>query len=418
MMFLIYETCNPGGKMLFKIAIRNMLRQRRRTILTILTMVGGFVLAAVSIGWSDGTYNNIINMFTRNRLGHIQIHGNGYLDQPSLYNTIDGFEQIGQAIQKLDGVATWTPRIFAAGLASVGNNSAATQIIGIDPVREQQATRFNQKMMAGTTLGDSAGHGVILGKGLADVLQAKVGDDLVIVSQAADGSIANDLYRITGIMHSGEAMSDRISLYMHLADAQALFALTSQVHEIAIIIQNLPDIDRMSRKIREQLNGTNLAVESWQEFARSFYMAMKADQEGMWVMLFVIVLIVAIGVLNTVLMSVLERTREYGVQKAIGTRPGQIFWQVILEVCLLAGASIILGIGISAGINQLLSVHGLTIPNPFTYGGITIDKMYSEVNARTLYIPGLAVFLSALLVSVFPALRAAHIQPSKAMRIH
>lgn len=404
--------------MMFKIALRNALRQKRRTILTLLTMFGGFVLAAISIGWSDGTYNNVINMFTRNRLGHIQIHGKGYLDRPSIYNAIEQYERIGQSLQSLAGVEAWTPRIFTAGLASVGENSAAAQIIGIDPQREQQATRFNQKIIAGTALGDQADHGVILGKGLAEVLTAQVGDELVLVSQAADGSIANDLYRIVGVMQSGEQMSDRISLYMHLADAQTLFVLYSQVHEIAIIINNIHDIDMMTQKIRDLPIMSELSVEPWQEFARPFYQAMKADQEGMWIMIFVIVLIVAIGVLNTVLMSVLERTREYGVEKAIGTRPGQIFWQVIFEINVIALISLVLGIGASVLLNQLLSVHGVPMPTPFTYGGITFDRLYSEVNARTLYIPGFSVFTSALLVSVFPALRAARIRPAKAMRIH
>ncbi|MBN1895565.1 ABC transporter permease [bacterium] len=404
--------------MIFKIALRNTLRQKRRTVLTLLTMFGGFVLSAISIGWSDGTYNNIIDMFTRNRLGHIQVHGKGYLDKPSIYNSIKRYEQIGQAIQGLAGVETWTPRLYSAGLASVGDNSAAVQIIGIDPEREQRATRFNQKIISGKAFGGRAEHGVILGKSLAEVLKATVDDELIMVSQAADGSIANDLYRIVGIIQSGEETSDRMSVYMHLADAQALFVLPSQVHEIAVIAKNLHSIDRLTRTIRERLHAPGLSVEPWQEFARSFYHAMKADLEGMWIMIFVIVLIVSIGVLNTVLMSVLERTREYGMAKAVGTRPSQIFWQVVCEVNLITLASIVLGICVSMLINRFLSVHGVTIPTPFTYGGVTFDKMYSAVNARTLYLPGLSVFLSASLVSVFPALRAAHIRPAKAMRIH
>ena len=410
---------------MLKIALRNALRQKRRTILTMLTMFGGFVLAAISIGWADGSYSNIINMFTRNRLGHIQIHGKGYLDKPSIYNTIEQYEQIGQSIQSLDGVESWTPRLFSAGLVSVGDNSATAQIIGIDPQREQQATRFNQKIVAGTALKNQAeqgvilgkGQGVILGKGLAEVLQAQVGDELIIVSQAADGSIANDLYRIIGVMQTGEEM-DRTSIYMHLTDAQALFALNSQVHEIAIIIDNLSAINSIIQKIRALPNMSELSVEPWQEFAKSFYQAMKADLQGMWIMLFVVVLIVAIGVLNTVLMSVLERTREYGVAKAIGTRPGQIFWQVIYEVNAIALVSVVLGMGVSVLVNHLLSIHGISLPESFTYGGLVFDKFYSEVNARSLYIPCFSVFLSALLASIFPALRAAHIQPAKAMRMH
>ena len=98
--------------MILKIALRNTLRQKRRTLLTALAMLGGFVLASVSVGWSDGTYSYIIDMFTRNQLGHIQIHGEGYLDKPSIYNTIEHVQQVGQKIADIKGVESWTPRLF------------------------------------------------------------------------------------------------------------------------------------------------------------------------------------------------------------------------------------------------------------------------------------------------------------------
>lgn len=403
--------------MIFKIALRNALRQRRRTILTALTMFGGFTLAAISIGWSDGTYSSIISLFTRNRLGHIQVHGKGYLDKPSLYNTISRYEEVGRKIQGVDGVEVWTPRLFSAGLASAGDRTSAVQVIGIDPEREQEATRFNQKISKGSPFLERPSHQAILGKGLAEVLQADCGDEVVIVSQAADGSIANDIYTITAIIESGDEMNDRMAFYLHLNDAQDLFVLEEKVHEIAVIASDLHHVGRLTERIRLVLDDSILEVEPWQEFARSFYQAMKADVEGMWVMIFVIILIVAVGVLNTVLMSVLERTREYGIFKAVGTRPRQIFWQVILEVNVIAAASIILGLGLSLLVNHLLSIHGVNLPVSFTYGGVEFKAMYTEISARSLYIPALTVILSASIISIFPALRAARIEPAAAMRI-
>ncbi|MEE4310257.1 MAG: FtsX-like permease family protein [candidate division KSB1 bacterium] len=404
--------------MIFKIAVRNTMRQKRRTILTALTMFGGFVLASISVGWSDGTYSYIIDMFTRNQLGHIQIHGAGYLDKPSIYNTIEDYREVGKDITNIKGVDTWTPRLFAAGLASVEEKSAAAQIRGIDPQKENKATRFDKKIIEGTTFADTASHDAVLGSGLAKVLNAEPGDTVVIVSQAADGSIANDMYDIVGILESGDQMSDRMSLYLRLNDAQELFVLGDQIHEIAIVIDNLDEVDDLTVSIEKQLNNPELAVSPWQEFARAFYNAMRADVQGMWIMIFVIVLIVAIGVLNTVLMSVLERTKEYGVQRAIGTRPKQIFWQVIWEVNIIASVSIVIGIILSVLANHWLSIHGITLPQSFTYGGIEFKYMYAEVSARSLYIPAITVIISALLVSIFPALRAARIKPAKAMRIH
>jgi ABC-type lipoprotein release transport system permease subunit len=402
--------------MIVRIALRNALRQKRRTLLTALTMLGGFTLASISIGWSRGTYSHIIDMFTRNRLGHIQIHGKGYLDRPSLYNTIKEYGDVGRRIEGLEGIECWAPRLYAAGLVSVGEKSAAVQVMGIDPQREQEATHFDQKIVKGSPLPDPPSHTALLGKGLAEILHAEPGDEAVIVSQAADGSIANDRYRIGGIVESGDEISDRAAFYLHLADAQELFVLGERVHEIAIIVQELDQVHEQTHAIRRELNAPDLSVDPWQVFAKSFYQAMKADLQGMWIMIFVIILIVAVGVLNTVLMSVLERTREYGVLKAMGTRPRQVFGQVLLETNVIAGASILGGGVLSLLINHILSIQGISLPTPFTYGGVEFRAMYSEINAQSLYIPALTVLLSASLVSLFPGYRAARIRPARAMR--
>lgn len=404
--------------MLFKIAFRNIFRQKRRTILTALTMFGGFALASFSIGWSDGSYSFIINMFTRNHLGHIQIHRGDYRDRSSLYKTIDDYQRIGQRISELAGVESWAPRAFAAGLISVGENSTGSRIIGIDPRLENLTTRFNNKIVVGSPFALTSRHEAILGQGLARVLKAEVGDEVVIVSQAADGSIANDLFIITGIIETGDAISDRTSLYLHLRDFQEFFVMEGKVHEIAVIISKLNNVSVMAQRIRDTLNMPELEVSCWQEFAKSFYQAMQADVQGMWVMLLIILLIVAVGVLNTVLMSVLERQREYGLLKAVGTRPQQIFKMVLLEVNMLALISIGTGTIIGLVLNYLFSRHGINLPQAFTYGGVEFKTMYTMVTARSLYIPIITVFLAASIVSIFPAMRAARTEPAEAMRTH
>ena len=262
--------------MMFKIAFRNIFRQKRRTILTALTMFGGFTLAAISIGWSDGSYSNIIDMFTRNQLGHIQVHKKGYLDKPSLYNTINNYETVGDKIQKAQGVQSWAPRLYSAGLVSIGDKSAGVQIVGIDPQREDESTRFNKKIIEGAPLAGVPAHEVLLGKGLAKILNAKLGDEVVIVSQAADGSIANDLYQLVGIVQIGEEISDRMSFYLHLKDAQELLALDSSIHEIIVIVHKLDEVAKVTDRIRQKLNNPVFDVESWQEFAKSFYVDRKS----------------------------------------------------------------------------------------------------------------------------------------------
>lgn len=404
--------------LLVKIAFRNIFRQKRRTLLTVLTMFIGFTLASLSIAWSDGTYNNIIDMFTRNQLGHIQIHRQGYLDSPALYKTIDQYETVAQFIEDVPGVESWTPRLFSAGLVSVGDKSAGARIIGIDPQREQVATRFDKKVDEGRMFSYEPAHEALLGKGLAKTLKAEVGDEIVIVSQGADGSIANDLYTIVGFVSSGNKTTDQSSFYLHLTDAQELLVLEGRIHEISIVGEDLDIISSLSADIETVIANPELAVAPWQEFAKEFYRAMKADQQGGWIMIFVIILVVAVGVLNTVLMTVLERTREYGVLRAIGTGPRQIFGLVLIEVFIMAIISIILAIGLSYAVNYALSIHGVTIPTTFTYGGIEFRKMYTEINARSFYIPALCVVFSSMFVAIFPATKAAHVAPARAMRMH
>lgn len=403
-------------KMTVKMAFRNIFRQRRRTVLTMLAMIGGFALSSVSIGWSDGTYSYIIDMFTRNQMGHVQLHGGGYLDRPSLYTCIDNCDSVGTVLEHIAGIDCWAPRIYTAGLVSVGDKSAGARVIGIDPGLETAATHIDKKIAGGRLFENGEAGRAIVGAGLARTLGATMGDEIVLVSQAADGSIANDLYTITGFIESGDHMLDQMAFYLPLAAAQELLVLPDKVHEIAVIIDDLDDVRPMVERIRTAIDDPEIDVEPWQKFAASFYTAMKADQDGMWISLFIIILIVAVGVLNTVLMSVLERTREYGVLKALGSRPAQIFGLVMLEVTIMAAASIAIGACLSVIANYLLSIYGISIPQAITYGGIEFKTMYAEINTRSLVIPAVTVLVSALLVALFPAVRAARTEPARTMR--
>jgi ABC-type lipoprotein release transport system permease subunit len=401
-----------------KVAFRNVFRQKRRTLLTVLTMTGGFALAAISIAWSDGTYSSVIDSFTRYQLGHIQIHGEGYLDRPTLYNTIDDYRLVGDRVARVSGVSNWAPRIYSAGIISAGERTAGVRIIGVDPELENQATRFDRKVIAGRTLNPSGRLETVLGKGLLESLRASVGDTVVLVSQAADGSMANDLYRIVGVIEVGNDVADQTAMYLNLDDAQELLVLGGRVHEMAVIIDELGEVGRVTDSIRTALNMPRLAVAPWQEFAKAFYTAMKADQQGTWIMLMIIILIVAVGVLNTVLMTVLERTREYGVLRAIGARPWQVARLVVYEVAVMALIAIAAGFIISLPVNYWLSLEGITFGTALSYGGQDFSTLYTEINVRSYTIPAVTVMLAALVVCLFPAARAARTDPARAMRTH
>ncbi|HDP95234.1 MAG TPA: ABC transporter permease [Candidatus Aminicenantes bacterium] len=404
--------------MILKMAFRNVFRRKRRSLLTALSMFGGFVLAAFFIGFPDGSYNHIIDAFTRTRLGHIQIHHHEYLETPSLYRTVDNPGRLGDILDKTEEIENWTPRLYSAGLAAAKEKSAGVRIIGVHPQQEHRTTGFGNRIVEGKSFSSSTAKETIIGKGLAKLLHAGIGNDIVIISQAADGSIANERYGVVGILDSGNEVDDRSAFYLPLNEAQELLVLGERVHEIAMVVTKLGRVGAITRNLRTRIGSSEIQVAPWQEFAESFYKAMKADQEGMWIMLLVIVLVVAVGILNTVLMSVLERQREYGMLRAVGTRPGQIVRLVLAEVMILAAFCIAAGTLAGLLINHVFSLKGIRFADAFTYGGMAFETIRTEINLRSFTIPTATVLLSALLVSLIPALKAAHTDPARSMRIH
>ena len=418
--------------MLPKLAWRNIFRQKRRTVLTLLTMTGGFVLSSLSIGWMNGSYSSIILFFTNNRTGQIQVHHEGYLADPSIYKTIDNFEQVGSILDSIPNVRTWAPRIYTGALlalkpagqtSNVFSSSAAASVIGIDPAREQEATGFSAQIIEGEMLTSSDADTslsstgqILLGKELAITLEASAGDSLILLSQAANGAVADKRYVVVGIVSTGNTQIDRRTSYITLPDAQKLFALEGEAHEIAVLSRNLNEVDNLTVTISERLIGRNLETDSWKVFAKEFYNGMKADESSLEVMIFIIVLVAAMGVLNTVLMMVLERRREFGVMKAIGTRPGFIVRMVMLEANIMGFVSILFGSIISTAGLLFLSKHGILLDPPLDYGGTVFREMVASISPDCYWIPAVCVILTASIVSWIPALKAAHTKPAKALR--
>jgi putative ABC transport system permease protein len=404
-----------------KMAFRNIFRQKRRSLLTALTMFGGFILTAVAIGFSDGTFNGIVNLFTRSRLGHIQLHAQGYLKRPSLNQTISHYREIGRIIEKTEGVEAWAPRVYSSGLASVGERSVAVRIIGLDPVLENKATNFAQRVSRGRDFSLAASREIILGAELAQSLGVSIGDEVVLVSQGADGSLSNDKYRVVGLIRTGDILSDQTTIYLNLEDARDLLVLDGKIHEMIVIARSLKKVTELTSVLHQRLAAYPIDIKPWQEFAPDFHRSMKANMKGHQVLLLALFIVVAIGVLNTALMAVLERRREFGVLKALGTRPRRIFSLILLEIQLLALMSVVLGVGFSLPINYYLSRHGLPITGlistPVTFGGMPFTNFTSEVNIQSFVIPAITVIVSVFLVAFFPALKASRTDPAQSMRI-
>jgi ABC-type lipoprotein release transport system permease subunit len=399
-----------------KIAFRNIFRHKRRSVLTGLMMTGGCFLFAISLGMVDGSYDKLIDMFTRNKTGHVQIHRRGYLEKPSIYKTLEAADSIGIRVEPVANVQSWTPRVYTPALAFVGEKTTGVQVMGVHPEREGRTTRLAYRIDRGRFLSDKPLKEIIISDGLARILRVDLGGEVALIAQGVDGSVANELFTVVGITDSGESSYGSSACYMHINTAQEFLSMGERIHEIAVVLEDHAKTLKTVGYLRDTLKDPLLDVEPWQVVESQFYRAMQADIKGNWYSLMVFTIIVAIGVLNTVLMVILERTREFGVLRALGTRPFQIFQLIVIETASLAVLSIIPGVLIGILANWILSVKGITLSTPLEWGGFYFDTITAKITLRSVVIPAVVIFGTAVLVSILPAIRAARVIPVKALR--
>jgi putative ABC transport system permease protein len=403
--------------LLFKLAFRNIFRQRRRSLLTALSMAGGYILCTFSFSLSEGSYNNAISFFTLDHTGHVQIHIEGYVQRPKIHKTIDDPQRISELLDSRNSVAAHTLRVFAPAIAYSDTDNTPAQIIGVDLQRERSTSTLEQKVSSGSYISsepDSDGYySAMIGAGISYSLNIGIGDELILISQGADGSVANDIYIVNGIVGDRNSL-DRGTVFLPLQAAQEFLSMYGRVHEVSILLNNEGD----SRSEAASLQGVlpELTVEPWQVVESTFYQSMQTDKQGNNFSMGVIIFIVFVGVLNTVLMSVLERTREFGVLKAIGSRPGKIALMISFETGLLASLSMMAGVLIALPIIAWFTAIGIQLAEPMNVGGIVISHITGEMSLYVFGTPLLLIILFALLISIPAGIRAARIAPTEAMR--
>ena len=412
---------------LLKLAFRNIFRQRRRSLLTALSMGGGFYLCAIAISMTDGSYNNIIRAFTLSQTGHIQIHEGNYLLRPKIHTTIDNPVELSKILDNDSSVKSHAQRVYAPALAYSDTDNNPASVRGLDLEQEAMTTRIKQKVTSGeyinANMDDEGYFQAMIGAGLVDALNIGLGGEIILISQGADGSVANDVYKVGAII--GEKDSpERYNVYLPLLAAQELLSMPGRVHEIAIVLNDDKAArsvarslqSRMQTQLPDQFSG--LTVSPWQVVESTFYKTMQSDREGNKFSLGIIIFIVFIGVLNTVLMSVLERTREFGVLIAIGSRPFTITRLITLEMGVLALLSIAAALVFALPSVIWFTEVGFEMAQPMDVGGFMFSHMRGEFSAAVFTTPAMIILGSALLVSIPPGLRAARIAPTKAMGAH
>ena len=417
-----------------KLAYRNVLRQKRRSLLTGLSMSGGYVLFVISISLLEGSWGNAVDIFTLDHTGHIQIHQGNYLQRPKIHKTIKDRESIEQVLVDEERVTGYAPRIYSPALAYGGDKADSDKesshqagsgktspafLIGVDPDTEPAVSRLFRKVTSGEYFDSNPDENgyfqAMIGAGLATTLKCGVGDEIILISQGGDGSIANDIFIIRAIIGNTTSF-DRLAVYLPITAAQIFLSLGNDVHEYAMLVRNKHRNEQVASDLQAAL--PDATVSPWQKVEESFYRTMQSDRQGNHFTMGVIVFLVFVGVLNTVLMSVLERTREFGVLRSIGCRPTELVKLIFIETLLLTGMSIAVGLLIALPAVTWFTQEGILLPQAIDMAGIKFQHMKGEFSPYVFFMPMLFILVAAAVTSLPPGIRAARILPKDALGSH
>ncbi len=397
--------------------LRNIRRRLSRTLLTVSMLAFGTLMLVFVIGLNEGTYKDMIRMSTTTWNGQFQVLNQDYNDSPSLYESVENSDKIMEQLRAVSGVKAVTARVETAGLFSVDNRTAGGQLTGVIPEHEKEVASLVGTISEGSFLGktkDPEALPIVLGDGLAKRLKVKLHGEVVFMGQGADGSTAAELYEVVGLIDSGIHEMDASMAFIRLSDAQELLVLGDKVHRIVGRVQSERVLSGLDAKV-DLPEGD--VLQTWEQIMPEVSRGIEQDREGSVVILYIILFMVVLGIVNTLMMSVYERTREFGVMKALGT-PG---WQIILVVICEGAWLAILGVGLGTLLGTLLILSlqdvGLQmLDQPVEFAGMQILKIYPANTMLGNVTYPVIIAVSSVLGSIWPAWRASRLDPITALR--
>ena len=397
--------------MLLAIAWRNVWRNARRSIIT-MTALGLGVAGIVGLhSYRENVNDVIIRDITAGLVGHIQVHGLGYQDAPVIGTVVRQPVQVEAALASALPGATAERRVIGAGLAGAGDRSAPVIVLGLQP-----GASGLYKLVQGRDLG--AGREVVVGRDLASELEIGPGSEIVLVSQAADGSVANDRYRVAGTFTSSSAEIDATAVALPLPEAQDFFALGDGVHQLVVRLPtDREDVSAEVGALRAALDLKTLEALSWSEMLPEMKASIESKRRSEGVMDLVIFLIVGLGVFNAMTMSVFERTRELGVLASLGTRPRRLLSMVLLEALCQGVLAFTVGVALAAAVLHGIGTADLGDMVKGDMLGVRMPGRLSlALDPGSLQGAGLTALFTALLGAFLPAVRASRLKPVEALR--
>ncbi|NOY86119.1 MAG: ABC transporter permease [Deltaproteobacteria bacterium] len=406
--------------MVIGLATRNLRRYLRRTLITTVGIALGTALSLFSMGLGDGGHNQMIENGVRIGQGHLTVQPKGYLQSPSPSLFIRNPGPILSVLRSSQGVRGIFPRIRGEGILATAAGSEGIRFQGIDPAMKADGGIFRRSMKEGSFLDGTGQRNLVIGEKLAKRLNLKVGKKAVLTTQDSRGEITSVLLRVKGIFQTGSSSIDGAICLLPLGILQDTMGMGKGVTSLAIYLFNPYQQDTVLRELNRMLPDGPDVILPWQKLQPQMRDFVMIDNVFGYLTYGIVLFIVSIGVLNTVLMSVMERKGEIGILAALGMRSGAILRMILLETAFLSMIGIGAGLVLGLGVNWYFSVHGLDLRSfssqSWNLAGTVVDPiMYSQLRPHRVIQLCLAVLVLTLTMGIYPAWKASRIEPVEAM---
>jgi len=403
--------------LLLKLAWRNSLRNRRRTFLAGLAIGIGLAALIFSDAIIIGMSRSMARTATDTFLGQGQIHSKGFRETFEVENVIEDGHSLMERLKQESQIKNLAPRTIARGMLTSPDNVSTIALFGIDPVLEPFISKIDEALIQGHYLTSQEENRILIGSTLAERLEVGIDDRVVVTAaKAYNGNLSQKMFRVGGIFQLNMKEIDDNMIFISMENAQKLLNLSQGFHEIAFNFKNVDLSQNTLDEFWKRYSSDGNEALSWKEIMPELDAALSWSTYLMGIIDLILFALIALGIMNTLFMSLYERMFEFGVLRAVGTRPRKMALMIVCEAGVLSLISIFLGNIIGLILSHFFSVYGINYVG-VEFGGITFgEPIYPVVKTSQFIKYPIYLFTFTLFVSLYPALHAAKIVPTKAMK--
>ncbi|TVR75515.1 MAG: ABC transporter permease [Marinilabiliales bacterium] len=392
-------------KLLLILAWRNLWRKKRRTFITVSSVLFAVVLAIALMSLIEGTREVMIDSIIHNSTGHLQVQDALYHDEPSMDHALEYGEEVKSALAEYSGVISYTvPRIqgFCLGAKEIGTRGV--YVMGIVPEKEDRMNDLSSKLIEGEMFTDEDQYAVIA-KGVADLLDLSVGDSIVLMGQGFQGMTAAGIYSVGGIVEFNLPEQNNTMVYLPLKEAQMFFAAPERLSSLILMVEDEGVVDELAENLRAELDDEWYAVKTWEELLPDAVAALEARDAQVKVFAWILYIVAGFGIFGTIMTMMYERLREFGILLSIGLKRTQLSAICLLETVFMSLLGVLCGVAVGYPIMYWLNRN--PIPLKDELAEVMLDMGFEPVLpfsvAPDIFIyQGITIFFIALVVSLYP----------------